>query len=64
MQNGSAAAVLYKTLVNIFAFPVIYPWPVFALHLLLPVPAHAWNFFVFAYNLNHAILIIEICYCK
>ena len=48
MQNGSAAAVLYKTLVNIFAFPVIYPWHVFALHLLLPVPAHALNCIYFA----------------
>ena len=36
---GSVVAVLHFILVNIFAFTVLYPWSLFALHILVPVLA-------------------------
>ena len=47
-QCWSVVALLYRALVSIFAFTVIYPWPVFALHLLVSALAHASNCIYFA----------------
>ena len=47
-QCWSVAALLFRALVSNFAFTAIYPWPVFALHLLVSALAHASNCIYFA----------------
>ena len=47
-QCWSVTAVLCRILVSIFAFTAIYLWPIFPLHLLVPVLAHGSNFVYFA----------------
>ena len=42
-QYWSVVALLYRAIVSIFAFTAIYPWPIFALHLLVSALAHASN---------------------
>ena len=47
-QWWDVVALLYRAVVNIFAFTTIYPWPVFALHLLISALAHASSCVYFA----------------